>query len=218
MANPVFGGFRFWGTLSGGQGAFTSTMVREVANNIGTGIFKGDVVSQVSGGTVGAAFQSGDDAGALLGVAIGFSYFPTAPLPGRRPMPYLPASTTFTPSTVGSIQAPWVTIIPFTADAIFSVCGNNAAGSAATAIGYIGKNSDLNVGAGGDTTTGMSTHVLDTNAGHTTGTANFRIIGIDGYPALGNFNPLANDITLTNTRYLVVCNEGFLPPYTATGI
>jgi len=214
MANPNYGGFRPWGTLSAGEGNFPSPQVREVANNIGTGIFKYDVITTVSDGTVAASAAA--DNGKLLGVAIGFSYLPSQPLPGRRPMLYVPASTTFTPTTVGSVQAPYVHYIPITGDVIFEVCGNAAAPTPTLAgvIGLIGENCDLATGSG-DTTTGLSAMQLDLST-HATTTANFRIIGISGYPA-GN-PPLNNDVTLTNVRFLVTCNEGFLPPYTATGV
>jgi len=96
------------------------------------------------------------------------------------------------------------------------VCGNAAAPTPTLAgvIGLIGENCDLVTGSG-DTTTGLSAMQLDLST-HATTTANFRIIGISGYPA-GN-PPLNNDVTLTNVRFLVTCNEGFLPPYTATGV
>jgi len=214
MANPNYGGFRPWGTLSGGEGVFPSPQIREVANNIGTGIFKYDVITTVSDGTVAASAAA--DNGKLLGVAIGFSHLPSAPLPGRRPTLFIPASTTFTPTTVGSVQAPYVHYIPITGDVIFEVCGNAAAPTPTLAgvIGLIGENCDLVTGSG-DTTTGLSAMQLDLST-HATTTANFRIIGISGYPA-GN-PPLNNDVTLTNVRFLVTCNEGFLPPYTATGV
>jgi hypothetical protein len=215
MANPNYGGFRPWGTVTGGQGVFPSPQVREVANNNTNGIFKYDIVSAVSDGTV--AQSAAADNGKLLGVAIGFSYLPSQPLPGRRPMLYLPASTTFTPTTVGSVQAPYVEFIPLTGDVILEVCGNAAAPTPTLAgvIGLIGENCDLTTSTAGDTTTGLSGMQLDLST-HNTTTFNFRIIGISGYPA-GN-PPLNNDVTLTNCRFLVVCNEGVLPPYTATGV
>lgn len=216
MANPVFNGFQWWGTLSAGEGVMPSTQKREVANNIGTGIYRYDAIAAVSDGTCAAAATS--DNGKLLGVAIGFSMLPSQPLPGRRPTLYIPASTTFSPTTVGSPNAPWVEYIPFTPDNIFAVNGNAAAPTATAAgvVGLIGENCDLVAGTG-DTTTGLSAMLLDLSS-HATTTANFRIVGIVGYPGQQGGTPLNNDPTLTSVRFLVTCNEGFYPSYTATGV
>lgn len=209
MANLTKGGFRPWGTLSGGVGSLPSAKIAEVANNYGTGIFMGDIITQASDGTVTAAATS--DNGKLLGVAIGFSYV----LNGRRePAPFIPASTTFTPTTVGSSNASYVHFLPLTPDLILEVDGNAAAPTPTLAgvIGLIGENCDLSASTAGDTTTGMSGFTLDLST-HATTTFNFRIYGVTEYPHFTN-----NDVTLTRTKFLVICNEGILPFYTATGI
>lgn len=208
MANLTKGGFRPWGTVSGGEGVFPGTKVAELANNYGTAIFNGDIIIGVSDGTVavGAAANNG----LLLGVAVGFSYV----ISGRRePMPCIPASTTFSPTTVGSPNASYVEYVPLTADLILEVDGNAAAPTPTTAgvIGLIGENCDLATGSG-DSTTGVSAMTLDLSS-HATTTFNFRVYGISEYPKLTN-----NDVTLTRCKFLVICNEGLLPPYTATGV
>lgn len=209
MANLTKGGFRPWGTYSGGQGVWPGTKLAEVANNYGTGIFRGDIIKQLSDGTVAAAAAS--DNGVLLGVAIGFSYVISGQ---RNPMPYIPANTTFSPTTVGSPNASWVYYVPLTGDVILEVDGNAAAPTptAAGVVGLIGENCDLSVGAGGDTTTGMSSYCLDLST-HATTTFNFRVVGITEYPHFTN-----NDVTVTRAKFLVTCNEGFLPPYTTSGV
>jgi hypothetical protein len=217
MANPLYGGFRPWGTISGGQGVFPSPMIREVANNNTLAIGRYDVLTQVSDGTVvqGAAADNGK----LVGIAIGFSMWQTQPLPGRRPALFIPAATTFTPTTVGSVQAPWVEFIPLTADVILECCADDASSvtSIATAIAVVGENADLATTATPDTTTGLSGMQLDIST-HATTTANFRIYGITGYPPGAGGSFLNNDVTLINARYLVTCNESVWPPYTATGV
>lgn len=209
MANLTKGGFRPWGTFSGGEGVFPGTKTVEVANNYGTSIFRFDILSAVSDGTV--AQSASGDAGLFVGVALGFSYV----IAGRRePMPYLPASTTFTPTTVGSPTASYIDMVPLTGDIILEVDGNAAAPTptAAGVIGLIGENCDLTAAASGDTTTGVSGMCLALST-HATTTKCFRVIGITEYPHLTN-----NDVTLTRTKFLVVLNQGFYPPYTTTGV
>lgn len=208
MANLSKGGFRPWGTYSSGVGNFPGTKVAELANNYATAIFRGDIIIAVSDGTVavGAAANNG----LILGVAVGFSYV----IAGRRePTAYIPASTTFSPTTVGSPNASWVNYIPLTPDVIMEVDGNAAAPTPTVAgvVGLIGENADLATGTG-DSTTGVSAMTLDLST-HATTAANFRIVGVTEYPHFTN-----NDVTLTRCKFLVTLNEGFLPPYTTTGV
>lgn len=208
MANLQKGGFRPWGTYTGGQGVFPGFKLAEVASAYGTGIFRGDIVQAVSDGTVIVGAASGN--GILLGVAEDFSYVSQGK---RTPAAYIPASTTFSPSTVGSPNASWVRYIPLTGDLIMEVDADDGSTvtTVAAAVGLIGENCDLITGTG-DTTTGQSAMLLDIST-HATTTANFRIVGITEYPHFTN-----NDVTITRAKYLVVCNEGFLPPYTTTGV
>lgn len=216
MANFTQGGFRFWGTMSGGRGHASATRVQEVANNYGTQLSKYDVIIQVSDGTV--AIGAAANNGALLGVIVGCSYV----VAGKRtPSDFIPASTTFTPTTVGSPNASLVEYIPLTADNIFEVDADEATtfSTYAAALGAIGENADIASPGSPSTTIGVSTQCLDIST-HATTTANFRIIGVQGYTLEGAPITAApwNDPTVTRFKYLVVCNEGLLPPYTATGI
>lgn len=208
MANITKGGFRPWGTVSGGQGVFPGTKTAELANNYATAIFAGDIIIGVSDGTVAVAAAANN--GLLLGVAVGFSYVITN---RREPMPCIPASTTFSPTTVGSPNASYVDYVPLTADLILEVDGNAAAPTPTVAgvLGLVGENCDLATGTG-DSTTGVSAMTLDLST-HATTTFNFRVYGVTEYPHLTN-----NDVTLTRCKFLVICNEGLLPPYTATGV
>jgi hypothetical protein len=214
MANLTKGGFRPWGTITGGEGVFPSPMRREVANNYATSIFQGDIIIPVNDGTVAV---SANNSTTLLGVAIGFSYY----ISGKRwPKPYLPANTTFTPTTVGSNQASYVTFVPLTSDLILEVDADDGTTvtTLAAAVSIINENCNLSTGSGGDTTTGISSMAMSISS-HTTSAAQFRVIGISGYP-LENWtiNQAVNDPTLTRAKYLVVCNQGFLPPYTTSGV
>jgi hypothetical protein len=206
MANPTLnGGFRAVGMIN--STFLPTTLIRETANNYAVSLFQGDVLIPVSDGTVAIAAASNN--GLLAYLAEGFQYV----ISGKRTKkPYLPANTTFSPTTVGSRNAAWVECIPIVPDLIMEVDANASIASIATAIGMIGENCDLATGTG-DTTNGQSAMLLDVSTRATTA-ANFRVFGIKQYPE-GNF--LDNDVTLTRAKYLVTCNEGFWPPYTTTG-
>lgn len=211
MANATIGGFRAVGTLSGAP--LPTPMVREVANNYGTAIGIGDVLKAVSDGTVAVAATS--DNGAIIGVADGFSY--VGGTPARRTYSnYLPANTTFSPTTVGSQNASLVSFVPCTPDVIFAVQSTAATFTTiATQIGVIMENCDMTVGTP-DANTGWSTFSLDVST-HATATFNFRVIGIRGY-TLAGLQLGTNDPTLIRFEYLVVCNESVWPIGTATGV
>lgn len=217
MANQGACGFTVWGTVTGGEGAMPVNFVSEVANNYNTALGIGDVIIPVSDGTVARAAASND--GLLLGVVTGVSYVPAGGIvPGRTLTNYLPASTTFSPTTVGSANASLIQWVPMTPEVIFEVAGNAAAPTptAAGVIGLIGENCDLATGTA-NTTTGVSAFSLDLST-HVTTACNFRIVGIRNYTLQGGFSTLDNDPTLTNYRFLVVCNEGFWPSYTTSGV
>lgn len=210
MANVTFGGYRAVGTLSGAP--IPTPMVREVANNYGTAIGIGDVLSAVSDGTVAVAATA--DNGKLIGVSTGVSWVQS----GRRVMTApVPASTTFTPTTVGSPNATLVEFVPCTPDVIFAVQADEGTTFAtiATQISAIQENCDMTVGTP-DSSTGMSTFCLDIST-HGTATANFRIIGIRGY-SLEGLQLGLNDPTASRFEFLVVCNESVWPTGTATGV
>jgi hypothetical protein len=209
MANFTFnGGFRPVGTVDGTP--MPATVIREVANNYATALFQGDILIHVSDGTVaqGAAANNG----LLAFVAVGFTYVVDSK---RQAKKYVPANTTFSPTTVGSINATWVECMPITPNLLMEVDGNAAAPTPTVAgvIGLIGENCDLATTTG-DTVYGQSTMTLDLST-HATTTANFRVFGLSQYPE-GRL--LQNDVTASRVKFLVTCNEGFWPPYTATGV
>lgn len=215
MANFTYGGFRPWGTFSGGEGVFPRPMRGELASGFATGVFKYDILTAVSDGTL--AVSAAADNGKLVGVSIGASWVRSN---GKRePADFVPASTTFTPSTVGSPNASYVDYYPLTTDLIMEVDANDGTTvtTVAAAVGLIQENADLVTGTG-DTVTGVSGMLLNIST-HATATFNFRIVGITNYPVADIGIPATvNDVTSTRAKYLVVCNEGILPGYTATGI
>src|SRR5688572_18900048 len=166
MANVTNGGFRCVGTLSGSP--MPTPMVREVANNYGTAIGIGDVLSTVSDGTV--AVGAAADNGKLVGVVTGVSWV----LAGRRQFTApVPASVTFTPTTVGSPNATLVEFVPCTPDVLFEVQADEGTTftTIATQISAIQENCDMTVGTP-DATTGYSTFCLDISD-HSTATKNW---------------------------------------------
>ena len=210
MANVLKSGFRPIGTLSGSP--LPKPLVRPVANNYGTALGIYDVVAQTTDGTtiVGAAAT----AGAILGVATGFSYVTQ----GKRIQSnYLPANTTFSPTTVGSLNESLVEFIPLTPDVICEVQCDDAT-TATTIAGYnalVGENCDIAAGTA-NSTTGISGQLLDIST-HATATFNFRIIQIPSY-SLETNKQVINDPASIYFRVWVVCNESIWPTGTATGV
>lgn len=210
MANVLKGGFRVVGTMSGSE--LPKPMIRPVANNYGTALGIYDVVAQTTDGTiiVGAAAT----AGAIIGVATGFSYVTG----GKRVLSnYLPASTTFSPTTVGSKNESLVEFIPLTPDVVCEVQCDDAT-TATTIAGYnalVGENCDIAAGTA-NSTTGISGQLLDIST-HTTATANFRIVAIPGYDLVTN-QQIWNDPASIYFSLRVICNESLWPTGTATGV
>jgi|SRR6185312_2554565 len=219
MANVTIGGFRAVGTLSGGL--IPHTLVRPVVNNYATQLNKGDFLISAADGTVGAG-TAGSTTN-LVGVAVGFSYIQSGgPVSGRRVVgDFLPANTTFSPTTVGSPQESLCEYIPATADIIWEVdCNGTTVNTVAGRVGLIGENCNLVVTGTPSTTVGNSCMFLDDST-HNTTAQQFRVIGIPGYTLEGGLDitqASAGDPTLSHFRLLVVLNQGFLPPYTTTGI
>jgi hypothetical protein len=184
--------------------------IRETANNYGTALYQGDILIPVSDGTVAIAAAAND--GLLAYVATGFSYV----INGKRERrPYLPANTTFSPTSVGSPTAPWVECMPLHPDLVLMVDGDAAAPTPTVAgvVGLIGEDCDLVTGTG-DNTSGQSGMTLGLST-HSTTVGNFRIVGVVGYPE-GQF--LGNDVTSSRAKFYVITNEGFFPPYRIAGV
>ena len=218
MANVTENGFRFWGTASGGEGVQPTQLVRPVANNYGTQLNVGDIIIPVSDGTVA---QAANNSTILLGVITGTSYVQTGVYAGKRtPSNFIPASTTFSPSTVGSPNESLVQYIPLTGDTILEVSlSTTTVNTVAGRVGLIGENCNLTTNGSASTVIGKSVMVLD-DSSHTTSAAQFRIIGISGYTLENGLDITqagAGDPTVAQFKVLVMCNQGWLPPYTTSG-
>src|SRR6185437_12076650 len=213
MANVTIGGFRAVGTLSGGP--LPTPLIRPVANNYGTQLNKGDWIIPVSDGTVA---QAAANSTILLGVINACSFIQAGgAFTGRRTMSdFIPASTTFSPTTVGSPNESLVSYIPGTADVIWEVDLNGTtSNTVAGRLGLMGENCNLVITGTPSTTIGNSCMFLD-DSSHATTAAQFRIIGVPGY-SLENGLDITQagmgDPTLSHCKALVTLNQGWLPPY-----
>ena len=201
MANTALGGFRW---VKSRDGAKTAPVeLRAVADNYGTGIFRGDPLKLVNDGTVAVA-AAGD---AVYAVCDGVEQFKESGVSGKKGN-YLPSGTRFDGAAiVTNPQASVVRCIPVRGQTFEGDC-NTAAASIAAAVTLMFNNCDVAAGAGGSTTTGRSTFVLD-NSSTGTGTAQARLLEIVPSPD--------NDVTSANWKARFEFNEGTEPLYTATG-
>jgi hypothetical protein len=201
MANIIRGGFRPRYPGSIGPRRY------EVDSGYATNLFPGDVVTLVAAGTVQGASAGGADL--ILGVISHCTYVSTF---NRRVYgSYIPASTTYSPSTIGSKNASyaWVWDDP-NIEYIASVSSNAATDTEAEVRASVGTNCDIAIGAG-STVYGRSGHTLD--GAVNTGTLRFRIVDILRDPV--------NDISsAAQSNWKAICriNEGFHSFYSLAGI
>lgn len=201
MSNLIRGGFR--PRFPGIRGPRRY----EVDSGYGTALFPGDVCTLVTAGTVQAASAGGADL--ILGVISHLTYVSSF---NRRVYgSYVPASTTYSPTTAGSKNATyaWVWDDPLI-EYIASVSSNAATDTKAEVLAAIGANCDIAVGAG-DTNYSRSGHTLD--GAVNTGTLRFRILDILRDPAQD-----ISSASQSNWKAICMIDEGFHPFYSAAGI
>lgn len=192
MANLTIGGLRYIGNIFGGADT-PFTLEREIASGYATALNTGDPIKQVSDGTVALCAATDTP----VGVAIGFSYVING---ARESRPLVPASTTFSPTAVGSVNASKCTFVPawpgilFEADADDGAAAND---TLAEFIGLLGANATLTSGTG-DTTTGVSAYSLDISTANTTNTLTWRIVDL--------VKRADNDPTVTRFKVIITPN------------
>jgi hypothetical protein len=198
MANLLRGGFHPRRSVG-----IPSPVRYEVASSYGTALFPGDVVTLVTAGTVEACTAGG--APLILGVISHVSYV----LNGVRiPGPYIPATTVYSPTARGSINASWVWVwTDPTIEYIACLSSHANTDTAAKIYAAVGSNMDI-VATAGSTVYARSGHTLDGNP--IAGTAQFRILEVLRDPA--------NDLTSANARVVCQINEGFGTLNSAAGI
>lgn len=188
MANIVRGGFH-----PRRSSGIPSPVRYEVASSYGTALFPGDVVTLLTDGTVAAC--AAGDAALILGIISHVSYVVNSV---RVPGSYIPATTVYSPTTRGSINASWVWVwTDPTIEYIACLASNAGTNTAAKIYAAVGSNMDL-VATAGSTVYGRSGFTLDGNP--IAGTAQFRIEEVLRNPA--------NDLTSANAQVVCRINEG----------
>lgn len=195
MANIQQGGFRYvFSSTHGVPQEFT----RELASGYGTAVAPGDVIIQVSDGTVAIAGATDEP----FGIVTAVSYV----LSGKRtPALVIPASTSFTPSTVGSVAASYVTFIPTIPSVnFFEVDADDGTTftTIATQISALGENCSTTTGTP-DATTGTSGFSLDISTHAVTESLVWRIVDI--------VKRSDNDPTVTRYKFIVTANHSGWP-------
>ena len=172
----------------------------EVANNNTLAIFSGDVVTIT---TAGVAYPTtAGDTDLALGVVAHTSYWGTL---GRIYSNYIPAATTYTPTTRGSIQSSYVWV--WDDPSIEYIADMNVGTTAALNYAGVGSNVDL-LATAGSTVYGRSGHLLDGT--YVAGQAQFRIVEM--------LRNSGNDLTLQYQKVVCRINEGSDPFLSLAGI
>jgi hypothetical protein len=195
MANMVIGGLRWVKTRRGANSE--PVELRPVASAYATGIFRGDPLKLVSDGTVAVA-AAGESVYAVADGAMQYRNGAGQVVAGT----FLPAATTYTGAPhVSNPQASVVRCTPVMGQVFEGSC-NTLAATVTVAQGQMGNNAELAAGAGGSTTTGRSSFVIDNS---TTGTATMQVRLLE-ISSAGD-----NDVTAVNWLALVEFNEGSEP-------
>jgi hypothetical protein len=187
MANVLKGGF--WPVMEGQARARRY----EVASSNSTAIFSGDMCKAVDTGVVDVAAAADTD---LIGVVKEVEYTAN----GRRVRrPYLPASTTYSPTARGSVNASYVWIYDDPAMEYWVCVSTHAeTDTEAEVRAALFTNADFVAGAG-NTVYGRSGHTLGGDV--TAAAAQLRILEIRRIPG--------NDLSSANWQARVMINEGF---------
>lgn len=199
MPNLTLGGFRLYYAPPG-----FPIFKKELASGYGTAVGIGDPVALLSDGTVavlanGASGTTTDP----YGVVTGCWYTRSG---DSRPSPaiMIPASTTFTPTTVGSVQASYVEVCPAVPGVTFFEVDADDGTTATTVAAHLGL-----VGGNADTTTGTpdsvrgSTYALDISTAATTESEVWRIVDLVRYSS--------DDYTASRIKYIVTANHSGWP-------
>lgn len=197
MANILRGGFRPRRSTG-----IPSPRRYEVASSYGTAIFPGDVVNLVTAGVVEAAAAGNQT---IMGVVQGCRYVTTD---GRTHGGYIPATTVYSPTARGSINASWVYVWDDpTIEFVANLAAHANTATAALIYAAVGSNMDL-VATAGNTVYKRSGHQLDGNP--IAGAAQFRILEV--------LRRTANDLTSANAEVVCQINEGFHAFHSSGGI
>lgn len=176
----------------------------EVASGFGTNIFRGDLVTLLTAGTLDLVTAGG--APLILGAVRDVSFVQN----GKRIYDtLLPSGTTYSPTSRGSRNSSYVWVYDDPTAEYWACCSANANSDTAAKIwAAVGSNMDIIAGAG-STVYRQSGHTLDGNP--IAATAQMRVLEVRRLPN-NNIDGTAN--------FQVRCqiNEGFHPFFSAAGI
>lgn len=196
MSNIVRGGFH----PRRGLKSVMSPRRYEVASGYGTALFPGDLVTLVAAGTIQAAAAG---SGTIIGAIAHCSFVATTGF--RVYGQYIPATTTYTPTARGSLNASYVYV--WDDPSIEYIASVKVATTAALNYAGVGANMAIAVDAG-DTVYGRSGHKLDGT--YVAGDAQMRILEMLRAPQ--------NDLTSQYQQVVCMINDGFHPFFSNAGI
>ena len=171
-----------------------------MASGYSTALFPGDAVTLVTAGTIQSAVAG---SGTIIGIIAHVSFVATTGF--RQYGQYIPASTTYTPTARGSLNASYAYVWddPSTEFIVSVKVGTTAA------LNYAGVGANMALATdAGDTVYGRSGHKLDGT--YVAGDAQFRIIEMLRAPQ--------NDLTSQYQQVVCMMNDGFHPFFSNAGI
>lgn len=196
MSNLVRGGFH----PRRGLKPVMSPRRYEVASGYGTALFPGDMVTLVTAGVIQSAAAG---SGTILGAVAHVSFVASTGF--RQYGQYIPASTTYTPTARGSLNASYVFV--WDDPSIEYIASVKVATTAALNYAGVGANMAIAIDAG-DTVYGRSGHKLDGT--YVAGDAQMRILEMLRAPQ--------NDLTSQYQQVVCMINDGFHPFFSNAGI
>ena len=181
-------GARWVGTIGQAPGTGVPPIVEMVvASNNTAGLFRGDFLELLTGGTVYPSTVGGGTNPHLSYVMDSVKQYLGSDGVVRKGT-FLPAKTTYTGVTaVTNPLASIVLCIPVT-NQLFALAVPTAEADATAATGKIGKCIDIGVGSGGSTVTGLSSMTAGTTFEGSGGSAQLRLERIPTYGLNGAMN------------------------------
>lgn len=198
-------GARWVRSLTGPALNTPPTVEIPVASNNTLGLFKGDCLQFVTGGTVYPSTVGGGSYPYICYILDSITRYYGADGVIRRGT-FLPAATTYTGVTALTNPLASIALCIPVANQVFALTVPTAEATATAAQNKVGKCIDINPGAG-STVTGLSGHLIYTGTDGTYGWQNTTVSGqlrLEEIPRIG-LNGLANDPTIANwTGYFSV--------------
>lgn len=194
MANTTLRGFRWHHSKNGAKQP--PIIWQHVADDYATKLCRGDALKYVTDGLERAA--AGD--AIICGVMVGAKYWDGTFYKHSK---YVPASTSYDTNLARQTKIGFIPV----GGQVFEVDADDGV-TATTEAGYlalINENADHIVESGSLNISYMALDISD----HKTATAQWRIVGVAGYPN--------QDFASSRVKLLVECNESAEPTYSTSG-